>query len=376
MSTDFSTRWAWAEVHTGIIQDNVALIAQRVAPAQVWAVVKANAYGHGAIPVAQAAIAGGATGLCVALVDEGVALRRAGIMVPILLLSEQPIELAELIVGYHLTPTISSTRNAAALAAAANAADRTIDVHIKVDTGMHRAGVAPRELVVLAKFVDSFESLNIQGVYTHFAVADDPTHEANAVQLAAFEASVADLSKAGINPPIIHAANSAATLSDAKTIFTMVRLGIAMYGLRPGPGVADLCEGLAPAMAIIARVSAVRWIEAGEAVSYGLRRPVESSTLIATVPIGYADGVPRALGTTDVEVLLNGVRRRFAGTITMDQLMLDCGTDSAVQVGDEVVLIGRQGTDTVTADEWADAIGTIGYEIVCGISPRMFRKYL
>ena len=376
MSTDFSTRWAWAEVHTGIIQDNVALITQRVAPAQVWAVVKANAYGHGAIPVAQAAIAGGATGLCVALVDEGVALRRAGIMVPILLLSEQPIELAELIVGYHLTPTISSTRNAAALAAAANAADRTIDVHIKVDTGMHRAGVAPRELVMLAKFVDSFESLNIQGVYTHFAVADDPTHEANAAQLAAFEASVADLSKAGINPPIIHAANSAATLSNTKTIFTMVRLGIAMYGLRPGPGVADLCEGLAPAMAIIARVSAVRWIETGEAVSYGLRRPVESSTLIATVPIGYADGVPRALGTTDVEVLLNGVRRRFAGTITMDQLMLDCGTDSAVQVGDEVVLIGRQGTDTVTADEWADAIGTIGYEIVCGISPRMFRKYL
>ena len=229
---------------------------------------------------------------------------------------------------------------------------------------------------MLAKFVDSFESLNIQGVYTHFAVADDPTHGANAVQLAAFEASVADLSKAGINPPIIHAANSAATLSNAKTIFTMVRLGIAMYGLRPGPGVADLCEGLAPAMAVIARVSAVRWIEAGEAVSYGLRRPVESSTLIATVPIGYADGVPRALGTTDVEVLLNGVRRRFAGTITMDQLMLDCGTDSAVQVGDEVVLIGRQGTDTVTADEWADAIGTIGYEIVCGISPRMFRKYL
>ena len=376
MSTDFSTRWAWAEVHTGIIQDNVALIAQRVAPAQVWAVVKANAYGHGAIPVAQAAIAGGATGLCVALVDEGVALRRAGIMVPILLLSEQPIELAELIVGYHLTPTISSTRNAAALAAAANAADRTIDVHIKVDTGMHRAGVAPRELVMLAKFVDSFESLNIQGVYTHFAVADDPTHDANAAQLAAFETSVADLSKAGINPLIIHAANSAATLSNAKTIFTMVRLGIAMYGLRPGPGVADLCEGLAPAMAVIARVSAVRWIEAGEAVSYGLRRPVESSTLIATVPIGYADGVPRALGATNVEVLLNGVRRRFAGTITMDQLMLDCGTDSAVQVGDEVVLIGRQGTDTVTADEWADAIGTIGYEIVCGISPRMFRKYL
>ena len=376
MSIDFSTRWAWAEVHTGLISHNVAIVAQRTAPVQVWAVVKANGYGHGSVPVAQAALAGGATGLCVAIVDEGVALRRAGISAPILLLSEQPPELADLIVGYQLTPTVTTTRGAAVLAASAAAADQTIKVHIKVDTGMHRVGVAPNETVSLASFISSYESLSIEGVYTHFAVADDPSHVANASQLSAFNAVLDDLSSRGINPPLVHAANSAAALANEPSRFTMVRLGIAMYGLRPGPGVAELCGGLIPAMSIKARVSAVRWVEAGEAVSYGLVRPLAKGSLIATVPIGYADGVPRALGRTNIQVLLNGVPRTIAGTITMDQLMIDCESDSSVMVGDEVVLIGKQGEHSVTADDWAEALGTIGYEIVCGISPRIFRRYL
>jgi alanine racemase len=376
MSIDFSTRWAWAEVHTGLISHNVAIVAQRTAPVQVWAVVKANGYGHGAIQVANAALAGGATGLCVAIVDEGVALRRAGITAPILLLSEQPAELADLIVGYQLTPTVTTTRGAAVLAASAAAADQTINVHIKVDTGMHRVGVAPNETVSLASFVSSYESLSIEGVYTHFAVADDPSHPANASQLSAFNAVLDDLSSRGIKPPLVHAANSAAALANEASRFTMVRLGIAMYGLRPGPGVAELCAGLIPAMSIKARVSAVRWVEAGEAVSYGLVRPLTKGSLIATVPIGYADGVPRALGRTNIQVFLNGVPRSFAGTITMDQLMIDCESDSSVTVGDEVVLIGKQGEHSVTADDWAEALGTIGYEIVCGISPRIFRRYL
>lgn len=375
MSIDFSTRWAWAEIHTGLISHNVAIVAQRAAPVQVWAVVKANGYGHGAIQVANAALAGGATGLCVAIVDEGVALRRAGITAPILLLSEQPPELADLIVGYQLTPTVTTTRGAAVLAASAAAADQTINVHIKVDTGMHRVGVAPNETVSLASFVSSYESLSIEGVYTHFAVADDPTHPANASQLSAFNAVLEDLSSRGINPPLVHAANSAAALANEPSRFTMVRLGIAMYGLRPGAGVADLCAGLIPAMSLKARVSAVRWVEAGEAVSYGLVRPLEKGSLIATVPIGYADGVPRALGRTNIQVLLNGVPRTIAGTITMDQLMIDCESDSSVMAGDEVVLIGKQGEQSVTADDWAEALGTIGYEIVCGISPRIFRRY-
>jgi alanine racemase len=376
MSIDFSTRWAWAEVHTGLISHNVAIVAQRTAPVQVWAVVKANGYGHGSVPVAQAALAGGATGLCVAIVDEGVALRRAGITAPILLLSEQPAELADLIVGYQLTPTVTTTRGAAVLAASASAADQTVKIHIKVDTGMHRVGVAPNEVVSLASFISSYESLTIEGVYTHFAVADDPSHPANASQLSAFNAVLDGLSSRGINPPLVHAANSAAALANEASRFTMVRLGIAMYGLRPGPGVAELCAGLIPAMSLKARVSAVRWVEAGEAVSYGLVRPLTKGSLIATVPIGYADGVPRALGRTNIQVLLNGVPRSFAGTITMDQLMIDCESDSSVTVGDEVVLIGKQGEHSVTADDWAEALGTIGYEIVCGISPRIFRRYL
>jgi alanine racemase len=375
MSIDFSTRWAWAEVHTGLISHNVAIVAQRTAPVQVWAVVKANGYGHGAVQVANAALAGGATGLCVAIVDEGVALRRAGITAPILLLSEQPPELSDLIVGYQLTPTITTTRGAAVLAASASAADQIVKVHIKVDTGMHRVGVAPRETMSLASFISSYDSLTIEGIYTHFAVADDPSHPANAAQLSAFNSVLEDLSSRGINPPIIHAANSAAALANGPSRFTMVRLGIAMYGLRPGAGVADLCAGLIPAMSLKSRVSAVRWVEAGEAVSYGLVRPLAKGSLIATVPIGYADGVPRALGRTNVQVLLNGVPRTIAGTITMDQLMIDCESDSSVMVGDEVVLIGKQGEHSVTADDWADALGTIGYEIVCGISPRIFRRY-
>jgi alanine racemase len=148
----------------------------------------------------------------------------------------------------------------------------------------------------------------------------------------------------------------------------MVRLGIAMYGLLPGPGVADVCAGLIPAMSLKARITAVRWVDEGEAVSYGLRTTLQKSSLIATVPLGYADGVPRTLGTTNIQVLVNGVPRRIAGTITMDQLMIDCEQDSAVTVGDE-------GDARVTADDWAHALGTIGYEIVCGIGPRVFRRY-
>jgi alanine racemase len=375
MSVDFSGRWAWAEVHTGLIQHNVAIIAERVAPAQIWAVVKANAYGHGAVPVAQAALAAGATGLCVAIVDEGVALRRAGITAPILVLSEQPAELAEFIVGYQLTPTITTSRGAAVIGNLAAQQQRTVPVHIKIDTGMHRVGVAPEELRQLVSYMGSQPSLTIEGVYTHFAVADEPSHPANAAQLEKFTAVIADLASLGINPPLIHAANSAAALANPVARFNMVRLGIAMYGLRPGPGVADFCAGLIPAMALKGRVSAVRWVKAGEGVSYGLRKPLAADSLIATVPIGYADGVPRALGTTDIPVLLNGVPRTLAGTVTMDQVMLDCAQDSMVTVGDEVVFLGRQGEHAVTADQWADAIGTIGYEITCGISPRVFRRY-
>lgn len=376
MSIDFSQRWAWAEVHTGIIQHNIAVIAERIAPTDVWAVVKANGYGHGAVQVAEAALTAGAGGLCVAIVDEGVALRRAGIQAPILVLSEQPAELAPLLVGYALTPTVATTLGAAAVATAAQDAGREVGIHLKVDTGMHRMGAQPAEVLGIAQFVSSHPLLSIEGLYTHFAVADEPAHEANARQLAQFTGVIDNLAERGITPPVIHAANSAAALANPAARFNMARIGIATYGLLPGNGVAHECRGLIPAMSLKARVSAVRWVEAGQAVSYGLRTPLTSQSLVATVPLGYADGVPRRLGHEGGHVLINGAPRRIAGTVTMDQLMVDCGPDSSVSVGDEVVLIGTQGGHTVTADDWADLTGTIGYEIVCGVSPRIHRRYL
>lgn len=376
MSVDFSTRWAWAELSASALANNVRVIAERVAPSEVWAVVKADGYGHGAVPAAQMALNSGASGLCVAIVDEGVILRRAGAQHPILLLSEQPPELAAYIVGYALTPTVTTTMGAAAIGAAAAQQGRPVNVHIKIDTGMHRVGVSPAEVLHLARFINDHEGLDLEGVYTHFAVADDLTHPANAQQLARFTECVDALRQAGIAPRLVHAANSAAALANPDARFDMVRLGIAMYGLSPGAGVAGMLDGLKPVMQVKARVSAVRWVEAGEAVSYGLSRPLASASLIATVPLGYADGVPRSLWSTGVTALIGGKKRAYAGTVTMDQLMLDCGDDASVAPGDEVVLIGEQAGEFVGADDWAAATGTIGYEITCGISQRVHRRWV
>ncbi|MFM8554181.1 MAG: alanine racemase [Acidimicrobiales bacterium] len=376
MSVDFSQRWAWAEIDLAAVRHNVASIVSRVAPAQVWAVVKANGYGHGSVQVAQAALEAGATGLCVALVDEGVVLRRAGITAPVLVLSEQPADTVPFLVGYGLTPTVTTTMGAAAVASAAQATGQQVAVHIKVDTGMHRVGAQPTEVLSLARYVDSHPLMDVDGLYTHFAVADQPAHAANERQLSLFRGVVDELSSRGIAPRLVHASNSAAALANPAARFGMVRLGIAMYGLLPGEGVRDLCTDLRPAMSLKARVSAVRWVQAGEAVSYGLRRPLERESLVATVPLGYADGVPRRWGDVPGHVLIGGRRRTIAGTVTMDQIMVDCGDDSSVSVGDEVVLIGNQGNETVGADDWAAATGTIGYEITCGISGRIHRRWL
>ncbi|MFM9083604.1 MAG: alanine racemase, partial [Actinomycetota bacterium] len=323
-----------------------------------------------------AALEAGATGLCVALVDEGVVLRRAGITAPVLVLSEQPADTVPFLVGYGLTPTVTTTMGAAAVASAAQATGQQVAVHIKVDTGMHRVGAQPTEVLSLARYVDSHPLMDVDGLYTHFAVADQPAHAANERQLSLFRGVVDGLSSRGIAPRLVHASNSAAALANPAARFGMVRLGIAMYGLLPGEGVRDLCSDLRPALSLKARVSAVRWVQSGEAVSYGLRRPLERESLVATVPRGSADGVPRRWGDVPGHVLIGGRRRTIAGTGTMVQIMVDCGDDSSVSVGDEVVLIGNQGNETIGADDWAAATGTIGYEITCGISGRIHRRWL
>jgi alanine racemase len=337
----------------------------------VCAVVKADGYGHGAVEVARAALAAGATWLAVAIPAEGVALREAGIEAPILLLAEFH-EWADT-VAHDLTPTVHSEHGILGLAAEARRQGRVpIGVHLKVDTGMHRIGVAPADALARAKAVLGCPELTLDAVWTHCPVADEPDNTFTAGQADRFDAVLDELRAAGIDPPLVHAANSAGTLVHPRLHHDLVRCGIAVYGQDPSPELAGAIA-LTPALALKGRVTHVQVVPAGDAVSYGLRRPMDRDTVVATVPIGYADGVPRRL-SADGEVLLGGRRRRFAGAITMDQLMIDCGADD-VAVGDEVVLLGRQGQDEIPVSEWATRLGTIVYEIICGISPRVPRVY-
>lgn len=363
-------RAAWAGVDLGAIAANAAVLAELASPAALCAVVKANGYGHGATAVARAALDGGATWLAVALTAEGAELRDAGIAAPILLLSEPPADEHADVVRFDLTPTVYTERGIESLA---RATERPLTVHLKVDTGMHRVGAPPGDAVRLAKSILSHRSLKLGGVWTHCAVADEPGHPATVRQHELFAAVLDDLMNAGVDVPLAHAANSAATIDQPSLRGDLVRCGIALYGLDPSPALEGRVP-LRPAMQLVSRVSHVQMVPAGDAVSYGLRRPVERDTVVATVPLGYADGVPRRLFDVGGEVLVGGVRRPLAGVVTMDQLLVDCGT-STVRRDDEVVLIGAQGDEHIGAEEWAAKLGTISYEIVCGISARVPRRY-
>ncbi len=368
-------RPVWAEIDLGAVRANVHALREHCAPAQLLAVVKADGYGHGAVPVARAALEAGAAALGVALVEEGIELREAGIDAPILVLSEPVAEAAASVVGYGLTPVVYTLAGIDALAKAV--ADRgshdRLRVHLKVDTGMHRVGCRVDEAVDLAAEVVDRHELELAGVCTHLAAADEPGNQFTAEQLARFHDVLATLRAHGLPTGIVHACNTAGALDWPAARFDLVRVGIGIYGLAP----ADELEGrveLVPAMSVKARVSHVKSVPAGARVSYGLRYETSRPSRIATVPIGYADGVPRELPHHGGVALVRGRRCPMAGTVTMDQLMLDVG-DLPVEVGDEVVLIGRQGDEEVTAASWARAMGTIAYTIVCGIGPRVPRVY-
>jgi alanine racemase len=387
---DASVRWAWADVDLDAIAHNVEHLRAVVAPSAVWAVVKANGYGHGAVEVARAAMDAGAQGLCVALAEEGAQLRVAGIDAPILILSEQPVETADDIVRFRLMATVYTVAFLDALASAARG--RGVDgvpVHLKIDTGMQRVGVAVDGAAAMVAAVEAHApALRLVGVFTHLALADEPDDPFTADQLGRFDDALADIASVlpGTGPGrtddslalLVHAANSAGALAHHGARRSFVRAGIAIYGISPGHGVDALCGSLRPAMSLRARVSYVKRVAAGSRISYGLRHVFERDTTVATVPIGYADGVPRRLFETGGEVLIGGRRRPVVGVITMDQLMVDCGDDS-VGIGDEVVLIGSQdgpdGRQRIRAEDWADRLGTIGYEIVCGIGGRVPRRH-
>ena len=371
-------RWAWAEIDLGALAHNVRSMRDVVSPSHVWAVVKADGYGHGAVRVAGTALRAGAQGLCVALVDEGIELREAGIDAPILVLSEQPPDRVVDLVRHRLTPTVYTYDFADRLARAAVTSDLgRVAVHVKVDTGMQRVGVAADGAADLVQAVeDHVLALQLAGIYTHLACADEPSSPASADQLDRFDVVLGQLAANGVRPALVHVANSAAALALPSTRRSLVRSGIAIYGISPGPGVDHLATGLRPVMALKARVSHVKRVAAGSAISYGWRHRFDASTTVATLPIGYADGVPRRLGTlpdrAGADVLVGGRRCPIVGVVTMDQLMVDVG-NLDVSIGDEVVLIGEQGNERIRVEEWAERLGTIGYEIVCDIGKRIPR---
>ena len=368
MSVEGVRRPAWAEISASAIAHNVAALREVMGPSLLCAVVKANGYGHGAVFAATAALAGGANSLAVAIVDEGIELREAGVSEPILLLAEIPPETIPDALAHSLTLTVGSLEGARAAVACAERLG-----------GMHRMGVAPEQVDDVVDALHASTAIDLEGIYTHFSVADGPSDADRAftrAQIDRFDEVVVALDERGAAPPIVHEANSAGALGYPDARRSMVRIGLALYGYLPdGWLVAALEEkgvSLEPALTLRARVVAVRSVEAGERPSYGRRRPLEHRATIATVPFGYADGSPRRLFDAGAEVLINGRRYPLAGNVTMDQLLVDCG-DDPVAVGDDVVLLGHQGDESITADEWAVRANTITWEILCGIGARVPR---
>jgi alanine racemase len=358
-----------AQVDLEAVRHNVR--ALKPPGAELMAVVKAGGYGHGDVPVARAALDAGASWLGVALVEEGIRLREAGIEAPILVLTEFPAGSEREGLAARLTPTLYTDAGLEALEDAGRALGRAPEVHLKVDTGMHRVGAPPGRAVVLARAVRD-RGMELQGVWTHLAVSEQAGHPANGAQLDRYQRVLEELTAHDLRPRYRHAANSGATIGIPEAHLDLVRVGIAMYGIFPGPELGGAVD-LRPAMSFRSRVGLVKRVPAGEGISYGLRYAPKGEATVATVPVGYADGYLRALSGAG-RVLIRGRRYPVAGTVTMDQLMADCG-DDPVEPGDEAVLFGEQGGDRITAEEVAGWAGTIGYEIVCAVSERVPREY-
>jgi alanine racemase len=363
-----------AHIDLEAIRYNIRSIGARVAPAQLCAVVKADGYGHGSIAVSQAVLDAGATWLAVALVEEGAVLRKAGIDAPIMLLGEPRGADLAAAVRWDLRVAIYTEGAIDPLVAAGSEFGKRPQVHLKVNTGMNRLGARPPEALALARVLATRPELDFEGVWTHCAIADDPRSDFTDVQIDRFEEVLRTLDAEGIRPPLVHAANSAAGIDHPRSRYDLVRVGISLYGISASPPLDGRVE-LRPALTLSTRVSHRMELPAGEGVSYGLAHRLERDSVIVTIPIGYADGVPRALSSVGGEVLIGGRRYPMVGRVTMDQLMVDVGASSDIGPGDEVVLLGTQGDETISPWDWALALGTIPNEIVCGIGPRVGRHY-
>lgn len=365
---------AWVEVDLAALAGNVRhlqrWVGDRVA---MMAVVKADAYGHGAIAIAQRAIAAGARWLAVATLEEGVQLREAGITVPILVLGViQTAEAIAALVHWKLQPTLCTVAQARLFSETLVQLGTPLPVHLNIDTGMSRLGTRWTEALPWVETVHRLPYLQLASVYSHFATADEPDPTVMQRQHQRFTATIAQLRRAGLAPSLIHMANSAGTLAGDRTYHhDLVRPGLAIYGLSPAPHLGDRLP-LRPVLSVKARVTQVKTIEPGEGVSYGYRYIADRPTCVAVVGIGYADGVPRNL-SNQMTVLFQGQRLPQIGSVTMDQLMLDATTAPHLRAGDVVTLLGEDGGDRITADDWATTLGTISWEILCSFKHRLPR---
>jgi alanine racemase len=368
------TRPVWAEVNLDNIKFNLNQVKKNVPEETlIMAVVKADAYGHGVIPVAEAAVEAGADRLAVALPEEGRELREAGFELPIQILGEVLPGQVSILVNNELIPTISKIETVELLDKLAEEKGIIKKVHVKVDTGMGRIGVFPDNAIDFIKEIMSFKNIEVEGLMTHFAKADEEDKEYTYNQWDQFQMVIDRLAEENIEIPIKQAANSATIIDLPHMALNMVRPGIMMYGLRPSHEV-DQDFTLKPALSWKAKIVYLKEVPPGTGISYGATYITEDKAKIATIPMGYADGYSRLLSNKG-DVLINGQRAPIRGRVCMDQFMVEVTHIDDVEIGDEVVLIGKQGNAEFSATEMADIIGTINYEITCDITKRVPRIY-
>jgi alanine racemase len=377
-----------AEIDLSAIAHNVEELRRITHPnARLMAVVKANGYGHGAVEVARCALQNGAERLGVARIDEGIQIREAGIKAPVLIFGYSPPELAAELLEYDLTQTVYTLAFARALSQTAVAIGKPIRIHLKVDTGMGRLGLLPQNFksrgsdristgaVEETLAIAGLKGLELEGIFTHFATADSTDKRYTENQLDLFLNYLSRLRAAGVHPAVKHAANSAALIDMPRSHLDMVRPGIAIYGLYPSGEVNKARITLKPAMTLRSTVIHLKKVPAGFHISYGITYTTRKPTTIATVPVGYADGLNRLLSSRG-QMLVHGKRVPIVGRVCMDLTMLDVGSIDNIQVGDDAVIFGQQGNASITVDEMASVLNTISYEIVSTITARVPRVYL
>lgn len=368
----------WAEINLDNIAHNVREIRRLVGKyTEIMAVVKADAYGHGVLETVSTMIENGATRLAVSMLDEAIQLRKIGIDVPILVLSHTNPKRVDEIIKYNITQAVYSHDMAEALSDEALRQGTKAKIHIKIDTGMTRVGFMPGYNAVKAVVeIQKLPGITIEGIFSHFAVADEKDRSYTLHQMELFESIITELNRIGILIPIRHISNSAGILQYPQFSMELVRPGIILYGIYPSEDVSKEVADLKPAMTLKTNVAMIKWVETGTSVSYGRKFTTARKSLIATLPVGYADGYSRLLSGKS-RVLVNGQFAPVVGSICMDQCMIDVtDIEGDIKTGDEVVLLGRQGDKEITAQEIAGYMGTIPYEVVCIIGKRVPRVYI